>query len=123
MLKIKRFSELAVFAAFSFAAILALRFFTQERMVFLHYGCVVAAQVIIAFFIGIFLNSVHKKLVFSFQLYYLIVSIVCLVLIIPLYTFYEHLPLFIKMNFSEVQSFLSLYAGANLFSALFGSEP
>lgn len=123
MLKIKRFSAVAVFAVFSFVTILALRFFSQERIIFFHGSYVIIAHVIITFLLGILLNSVHKKLAFSFQPYYLIVSFVCLVLIIPLYTFYVDLPSFFKMNVSEIQSFLSLYAGANLFSALFGSEP
>lgn len=120
MLKIKRFSALAVFVAFSIVTILAIRFFGQERMTFLHTNYVIIAQIMIAFLLGALLNSVHKKLIFCFKPYYLVVSLVCLILIIPLYAFYEYLPVFFALNVSYIQSFLSLYAGANLFSALFG---
>ena len=56
------------------------------------------------------------------QPYYLAVSLVCLILIIPLYVFYEVLPVFFALNISYIQSLLPLYAGANLFSALFGNK-
>lgn len=122
--KIKHLLAIAIYVAFSIAAIFMIRFFKKGGFVFFctHFHLIVIAQIVITFLLGMLLNSVHKKLIFSFQPYYLTVSLVCLLLIIPLYTCYEYIPIFFKINLDYIQSFLSLYAGANFFSALFGQS-
>jgi hypothetical protein len=77
-------------------------------------------QVLLSFALGILINSINKNFTLKtlkFNLFYFIVSLICLVCIVLLYALYEFLPQFFIQNLSIVQFLLSVYAGANLFSA------
>lgn len=120
MQKAKRILELAVYSLFGAAATYMINISSTQRMFYFHPYAVIAIQVLLSFALGILINAVNRNYKFNalkFDLFYLVVSLICLVCIVLLYALYEFLPQFFIQNLSIVRFLLSVYAGANFFSA------
>lgn len=120
MQKVKRILELAVYFLFGAAGTYIINISSTQRMFYFHYYTVIGIQVLLSFVLGIVINAVNKNFTLKtlkFDLFYFIVFLVCVVCIVLLYALYEFLPQFFIQNLSIVQFLLSVYAGANFFSA------
>ncbi|TQI65918.1 hypothetical protein LY85_0563 [Clostridium sp. KNHs216] len=122
LLFVKHICEPAVFILLTIVNLFVLKAMDQDRVFYFHPYRVIIVHIIILFLFGMFLNSINKKLVFRFALFYLAVSLLCIVAIILLYVFYASLPQFFVQNLNTIQLFLSVYSGANFLSAFYGEK-
>ena len=117
MQKLKNIGKPITFILFIVISVLILDSIDQDWLYFNPYR-IIGVQVALSFLLGIFLNAIDKKLAFHFTLFYLVISVLCILLIISFYVFYSYLP-YKNKNLSVARSFLAAYSGANFLAAFF----
>jgi hypothetical protein len=118
--KARRILQPVIYLFLCSAGIYIIKSVSTQKMFYFHYYTVIAIQISLSFVLGILINAVNsnfKSKALKLDLFYFIVSLICIVCIILLYALYEFLPQFFIQNLSIIQFLLSVYAGANFFSA------
>lgn len=121
--KIRYIIEPAAFVLLTFVSVLVIQAADQIKVFYFHPYGVIIMHTIIMFLLGMLLNAIHRKMVFCFNLVYLVISLVCILAIFLLFQLYAYLPQFFIKNLNTIQLFLSAYSGANFVSALFKEKP
>ncbi|MGE4215333.1 MAG: hypothetical protein AB7E42_11240 [Anaerotignaceae bacterium] len=116
--------ELFFYIVFSVLILIAIEIFNTQNNKFIPYQLVYAAifNVIVCILIGMYINSINRNISFKnfkFNISRFLIFIGCLIVIVLLWAFYGYLPKIITSYFTIVHYLISIYAGANLLSALF----